>query len=308
MSVYLKKLSVNDPSVFERRGPLLLACNHPNSFLDAIIFSVLFKQPVHSLARGDAFKGKWVKRVLHLLHMLPVYRTSEGVENLEHNYDTFAACLEIFKAGGIVLIFSEGLCINEWHLRPLKKGTARLATSAWNNGIDLCVLPVGLNYHSFKSAEKIVAVNFGTAITQGQVSGESEGKKLVAFNTVLAERLSYLVFEIKASDSIKAVSDFKYKENIIEKIFLAVPALVGQLIHYPIIFVLRTAVIKKTKVNGHTDSIFFGWLFIFYPIYLSILVAISIFLLGSWGWLALVFIPFSAWCRVQSKKTKYFAE
>lgn len=308
MSVYLKKLSVNDPSVFERTGPLLLACNHPNSFLDAIIFSVLFKHPVHSLARGDAFKGKLVKKILHQLHMLPVYRSSEGVENLERNYDSFAACQKIFKAGGIVLIFSEGRCINEWHLRPLKKGTARLATSAWNDGIDLCVLPVALNYHSFKSAEKIVVLNFGTAITQEQVSGDTEGKKLVAFNTVLAEQLSNLVFEIKASDNIKAIRDFKYKENLFEKKLLAVPALVGQLIHYPLIYLLRTAVIKKTKGNGHADSIFFGWLFIFYPIYLSILAAISVSLIGSWGWLALLFIPLMAWCRVRSKKAKYFAE
>jgi 1-acyl-sn-glycerol-3-phosphate acyltransferase len=59
--------------------------------------------------------------------MFPVYRVSEGVENLNSNYETFKGCKTLFRKKGIVLIFSEGKCINEWHLRPLKKGTARLA-------------------------------------------------------------------------------------------------------------------------------------------------------------------------------------
>ena len=307
MSVYLKKLSVNDPSVFERNGPLLLACNHPNSFLDAIIFSVLFKHPVHSLARGDAFKGRWVKKVLHLLHMLPVYRSSEGVENLEHNYDTFAACLEIFKAGGIVLIFSEGRCINEWHLRPLKKGTARLATSAWNNGIDLCVLPVGINYHSFTSAEKIVHLNVGTPINPSEIQGDSEGKKLVHFNSVLCERLKTLVYEILPGDKLTAIRLFKCNENSLANVLAALPAFIGRIIHYPFIFFLRKFVLRKTSANGHSDSIFFTLLFMLYPFYLSMLLAISVYILGSWGWLAFFIIPFTAWCSVKSRKAKHFA-
>ena len=65
------------------KGPLLIAANHPNSFLDAIIVSTLFKRPVYSLARGDAFAGKFFTTILTSLNMLPVYRISEGPENLE---------------------------------------------------------------------------------------------------------------------------------------------------------------------------------------------------------------------------------
>ena len=75
--------------------------------------------------------------------MLPVYRVSEGVENLENNYTTFDACQKIFKKNKIVLIFSEGRCINEWHLRPLKKGTARLALTAWQHNIPLKSFALG---------------------------------------------------------------------------------------------------------------------------------------------------------------------
>ena len=101
--------------------------------------------------------------------MFPVYRVSEGVENLNSNYETFENCKKIFREKGIVLIFSEGKCINEWHLRPLKKGTARLAINSWEENIPLEVLPVGINYSSFRRFGKNVIINFGNIITQEDI-------------------------------------------------------------------------------------------------------------------------------------------
>jgi 1-acyl-sn-glycerol-3-phosphate acyltransferase len=142
--IFCRKIVINKPELLQIKGPVLLACNHPNSFLDSIILDTLFQQPIWSLARGDAFKKKFIGRILTSLKILPVYRTSEGVENLSENYKTFDACISLFKQKGIVTIFSEGKCINEWHLRPLKKGTARLAIKAWEENIPLMVIQLGL--------------------------------------------------------------------------------------------------------------------------------------------------------------------
>ncbi|MEP6583590.1 MAG: 1-acyl-sn-glycerol-3-phosphate acyltransferase, partial [Ginsengibacter sp.] len=120
---YCRRIIINKASLLNCKGPLLIASNHPNSFLDAIILATLFKNPIYSLARADAFANKLITKILTSFNMLPVYRISEGTQNLENNYSTFSACQDIFKKNGIVLIFSEGRCINEWHLRPLKKGT-----------------------------------------------------------------------------------------------------------------------------------------------------------------------------------------
>ena len=141
LPIYCRNIAINKKELLKHKGPLLLAVNHPNSFLDAIILCTLFDGTVYSLARGDAFKNKFFAKILFLFKMFPVYRVSEGVENMDENYKTFDQCKEIFKQNGIVLIFSEGRCINEWHLRPLMKGTARLAISSWEEGIPLQVLP-----------------------------------------------------------------------------------------------------------------------------------------------------------------------
>ena len=97
IKIFCRKIIINKPEWLLAKGPLLLASNHPNSFLDAIILCTIFDKPVYSLARGDAFNGKLISRLLTSFKMLPVYRVTEGVENLEENYNTFNACKEILN-------------------------------------------------------------------------------------------------------------------------------------------------------------------------------------------------------------------
>jgi 1-acyl-sn-glycerol-3-phosphate acyltransferase len=280
---------------------MLLAANHPNSFLDGIILTTLFDQPVHSLARGDAFKNKWINRFLRSIQLLPVYRTSEGTENLSHNYTTFAACQETFKQKGIVLIFSEGRCENEWHLRPLKKGTARLATTAWENDIPLQVLPVGVNYSSFKSFGKEVHINFGEPITMEDIdTAAAIGKKLVDFNALLQNQLHQLVYEIEENDKEKLLSVFPQRVSF-SKYLLALPALAGWILHAPLYYLCKGYTQMYFKKSGHYDSVLTSLLLIFYPIYLLIVVGLLFAMQPVYGWLAILLLPVSAWALVQLK-------
>lgn len=116
---YCKDIWINKKEILKSNGPLLLAVNHPNSFLDAVILCTLFDKPVYSLARGDALYGKLISKLLYSLKLLPVYRGNEGIENLEDNYTTFEECIKIFKQKGIVLIFREGRCENIWHQKKV---------------------------------------------------------------------------------------------------------------------------------------------------------------------------------------------
>jgi 1-acyl-sn-glycerol-3-phosphate acyltransferase len=130
-------------------GPAILACNHPNSFLDAIIVALLTKRPIHFLVRSDVFRKGWARWILGKLNMIPIYRLQEGLENLEKNQGTFRICNDILSRGEILLIFSEGNCVLEKRLRPLKKGTARIAFGAeelHQFGLNLKIIPVSLNY------------------------------------------------------------------------------------------------------------------------------------------------------------------
>ena len=101
--ICFRKIYINKKEVLLQNGPLLIASNHPNSFLDAILLCILFDKPLYLLTRGDTFKKKWIAKILYALHMLPVYRQREGSENLHRNYDTFNTCIDIFKKNGICI-------------------------------------------------------------------------------------------------------------------------------------------------------------------------------------------------------------
>ncbi|MBN8699417.1 MAG: 1-acyl-sn-glycerol-3-phosphate acyltransferase [Chitinophagales bacterium] len=304
LPLYCRNIRISNRHLLQHKGPLLLAVNHPNSFLDAIILCTLFNKPVHSLARGDAFKNKWAARMLYLFRIFPVYRVTEGVENLEENYKTFDQCKEVFRKNGIILIFSEGRCINEWHLRPLRKGTARLAISSWNDGIGLDVLPVAINYSSFKRFGKNIHIFLGDKITREQVAYKAvDGIAIRQFNDLLRQQLSGYVFEIAKTDKETLHEKFYVRQPLWKKIVLAIPAAVGFIVHAPLYLAIKKMADGMNKEPGHFDSKIVGLLFLLYPLFLLLVTSILCLLTHRWLPVTLLLIlPFTAWSFVQLKK------
>lgn len=297
--IYCRRIYINRPEVLKLNGPLLLAANHPNSFLDGILLTTLFDNPVYSLARGDVFKHKRIDRILRNLQLLPIFRTSEGVKNLEHNYTTFDACQKTFEKNGIILIFSEGNCENEWHLRPLKKGTARLALTAWKKKVPLVVLPTGINYSSFKKFGKEVHICFGQPIEPLQINGEDiSGRYLNEFNEQLESQLKKLVYEIEPGDQDKKQQLFKpYSSNW--QLLLYIPAGLGWLLHAPLFYICKLFTDFRFKHSGHYDSVLHSLLILGYPVYLLLIFFILITVNSIWALLSLVILPFTAWSYVK---------
>lgn len=303
MSIWCRRIIINNPELLKIKGPVLLASNHPNSFLDSVILDTIFRQPVWNLARGDAFKSKKISQILNALKILPVYRTSEGTENIPENYKTFDACIALFRQQGIVAIFSEGKCINEWHLRPLKKGTARLAIRAWESGIPLKVLPVGINYSSFGRFGKNIFLNFGEIIMVNDVDlNLAEGLRHQSFNDQLKVQLEKLVFEISKTDRQAQSAKLEIKPSFVKKILLIIPAAIGWLMHFPLYLPVKGFVWKRTHENDHYDSVMTGVLLFLYPVYMLIIISIVWLLFKTWWVIALLLLfPFTAWSYMQVK-------
>ena len=304
MRIFCRKMIINNRTLLKEKGPLILACNHPNSFLDAVILDVLFQQPIWSLTRGDAFINKPVNKILTTLKMLPVYRPSEGVENLSENYKTFDACIDIFRNGGVVLIFSEGLCENEWHLRSLKKGTARLAIKCQDENIPLKILPVGINYSSYRRFGKNIFINFGNLFSMNAVDKSlSDGTRHQAFNNHLQQELKPLVFEIEKTDKEKQKEILEIKISTIKKVLLVLPAAIGWLAHAPFYLPVKKFVFKKFGKTIHIDSILIALPTFIYPLYLLLIVLLLfLFIKSCWVFLSFLILPFTAWSYVQVKR------
>jgi 1-acyl-sn-glycerol-3-phosphate acyltransferase len=297
--LYCTKIVVNKKEVLKIKGPVLFAANHPNSFLDGVILSTLLDENLYSLTRGDVFKNKTAGKILSWLKLLPVYRTSEGTQNLVSNYTTFSACHNIFEKKKNVLIFSEACCINEWHLRPLRKGTARLAFSSWHQGIDLKVIPLAFNYSSFKKFGKEVHLSFGEEINRENFNADTDGKLLTDFTQQLYRQLQPLVYEAK--DENEAQKLFFLKESNLKKALLLLPGLLGWVLHAPLFYLCKVITESRFKKNDHYDGVLVALLFFSYPFYLLLLSIVT----GSYhlytGLFVLVILPFLAWCWLQVK-------
>lgn len=158
-------------------GPVIIACSHPNSFLDAVLLAVLLKRPLHFLVRADVFKRPLVARLLAAMHQIPVYRSDSGREGLAKNAETFAECNELFKNNGAVLIFSEGTTIQDKQLRTLRKGTARLAFGALDAlpaDTEVSILPVAVNYTHHVRADAEVLIGIGKPLRVREWLGQQD--------------------------------------------------------------------------------------------------------------------------------------
>lgn len=207
---------------------------------------------------------------------MPVYRTSEGPENLRINYQTFEACQLLFKQRGIVTIYSEAKCINEWRLRPLRKGTARLAIQTWSADIPLRVLPVALNYSSYYRYGKNLIIQFGELIEASDIPWTaSEGKRHQAFNEKLERSLRAGVIELDRDDKPGRARAFSVPIPTSLRVATALPALLGWLLHAPLYFPIRALVALTTRYNDHFDSIVVGLLLLLFPIYCVMLILVG---------------------------------
>lgn len=204
--IFCRKIIFTNRNILKEKGPLLLACNHPNSFFDALLLGAFFKHPIHFLARGDAFKHPVAKKLLTALNAIPIYRLKEGKEYLALNDNTFDRCLQILKQGGIVLIFTEGLCVNQWEIRPLKKGSARIAISAWKSpsvSKQFRILPVSFNYSSFTHFSKNVIIDAGKPILKQHLPEiYNEAEQIAELNRLIYTALNEAMLTEKNNVSL----------------------------------------------------------------------------------------------------------
>ena len=168
MDTFYKRLAIKNRKNIPDKSPAILAINHPNAFMDPAMFAYAAYPPkFYFLARGDVFKGGLFGVILEGLGIAPIYRMRDGGrEGLKKNDETYRRVFGMLKENKKVIIFAEGLCVQERRLRPLKKGVPRMVFNAMEeiNRPDLTVVPVGVNYTNPKKFRSHLFFNIGEPI------------------------------------------------------------------------------------------------------------------------------------------------
>ena len=154
VGVMVRKVHFDGTENFTKDVPVLLACTHPNSFFDGVIFEHMSGRRVYTLARGDAFAKPFANYMLRSMRILPIFRARDADPKTARsgNARTMDELFLRFNLKHNILIFTEGVAYPEKALRPLKKGTGAIAVEMAkrsNFEMDLHVVPTALNYTSF---------------------------------------------------------------------------------------------------------------------------------------------------------------
>jgi len=273
-SVQVAHLPADWSAAGSERVPRILCANHPSSFLDPIIVASFVPFKLAFLARGDAFTPRFNAFLRNYLNMMPVWRRRDGLAQVPRNYETFDLCLQKWRQGGSLIIFSEGLCVQEWKLRTLSKGTARLVLQAAREGIDLEVVPVGINYAHFSGPGKAYELKFGPPVKAsvlwqqwlpaGQVPADLEeaesARFLVRFNRWLQAEMEPLVL------SEAAILEASRKTKVRKAMLW-----LSRFLHAPYYMPLRHLVGRACRDTVHFDSVLFAVLMFTYPLYLGLI-------------------------------------
>jgi 1-acyl-sn-glycerol-3-phosphate acyltransferase len=185
--------------------PLLFAGNHQNSFMDGVLVGSYLPQPIHFLMRADMFRNPVARFFLKELNVSPVYRLEEGLENVHKNLDTFKWIYDILKKNGNYVVFSEGICVQQKRLQKLRKGTARMAFGAAEQfGLDVHIVPVGINYTYPAKFRKEVLINFHEPFSIRELQelyNTNPAKALLAFNQKVEAGLLEQVIIVENPDN-----------------------------------------------------------------------------------------------------------
>lgn len=247
--LFCKEIHLKNKHLFKTKGPLLIIANHPNSFLDALIIGSYYKRRMYFLARGDAFKKPIHRFILESLNMIPVYRLREGKEFLHLNDYAFNKSIELLNKGFAVLVFIEGICINNHELQPFKKGTARIVEGVQKLNVHPKIHIAGIAFNQLRGIGKHVNL-IVTEMKNSPIILNSKDR--VVFNQMVFQQL---------------------QENII------IPTTITQYnklnafytIHLPYYIMVKNWVDKKTKHTVFFDSVLFSTLLFTYPLFLLLI-------------------------------------
>ncbi len=204
--VFMRRMVITGLENFPLNQPVILISNHQNAMLDPVLICVFTPKQLHWLARADVFKNPFIRKILHRINMMPVYRERDGMENIrEENQRVFEECFRRLNGDAVIAIFPEGGHRGKKQLTSFKKGLGRLSFGAMDflNGKDIAILPVGLDYSGYYDYHPEFYLEIGKPISLQSFYQKSK----IDCNTAMADLIA------TSTDALQALMiDLKKEE------------------------------------------------------------------------------------------------
>lgn len=287
-STSYSSLTVRGKENIPADGAVILAPNHCNTLMDALVVLQADRGPFGYGARADIFRKPEVANILRWLKILPLARARDGREAVEGNEEIFDEVVESLDHNLPFCMFSEGTHRTKHSLLPLKKGIWRIATRAAGR-LDkpVYVVPVGIDYDDYFSYMKKARVTFGKPIRVYEDTDRNE--LLGTLHDRIAELITYFPddenYEHNWAEWKKAHTPHYTPLQRVARIILAVLSLPLFLVFTVIcspMWITASILGSKFKDKAWMNTVRYVTKFAFIPLIMLLLIILAI--VFGWQW------------------------
>lgn len=205
-----RKVEVRGTENLPTDGPYIIAPNHCNTLMDALVILRSDRCSTVFGARADMFNNKFIANIMYFLRILPMVRQRDGLRNVLKNTETQEIIVNTLENDVRFCIFPEGRHRPEKSLLPLGKGIFRAALAAnarFGDRKPVYIVPAGIEYGDFFRYRSTSLVTFGEPINVTEfiktLDVENEAQMIEPMRRELASRISELFTYIPDGEHLK---------------------------------------------------------------------------------------------------------
>ncbi len=178
-------------------GPQLSVANHFGGFADALILMYALDRVPRFIARDVIWRYPVAKQVMQFVRAIPVHKPADSAaKGAARNDQMFASTYHALGGEDLVVIFPEGITVDDPAIAPIKTGAARIALGARANGVaGIQIIPSGIHYEDKALLRSKVYVHVGDVIDLDRWVGENTeaGEDQDSSNRDLVTRLTGVI-------------------------------------------------------------------------------------------------------------------
>lgn len=146
VQTFFREIIIKGQENLPPSGSVIFTPNHPNALIDPLLLLYLPPQfRIRFVAKAPLFKIPLLGWIIRQIGAIPVVRRLDVKGKVDYEA-FFSSCVETLAAGESIVIFPEGRSLPQPFMTSLRTGAARLFFLAREKGIDVSIVPVGLNY------------------------------------------------------------------------------------------------------------------------------------------------------------------
>lgn len=205
-----RKVEVRGAENLPTDGPYIIAPNHCNTLMDALVILRSDRCSTVFGARADMFNNKFIASIMYFLRILPMVRQRDGLRNVLKNTETQEIIVNTLENDVRFCIFPEGRHRPEKSLLPLGKGIFRAVLAAnarFGDRKPVYIVPAGIEYGDFFRYRSTSLVTFGKPLNVTEfiktLDVENEAQMMEPLRRELASRISELFTYIPDGEHLK---------------------------------------------------------------------------------------------------------